>query len=903
MPTRTEAIKNLLGATTHKDLAALYNHNMECQVNVAQDGGERIDGEYRGKKWQGFSDGITTWKPFRIPYNANSEPNYEDKDIRFDLEAHAEAIGMTGWDWKKRVSKWVAYDFDAIVGHSESHQKKLTQAELDEVLENAKAIPWVTLRKSTSGSGLHIYVFLDDVETSNHNEHAALARVILGTLSGLTGFDFCSKVDICGGNMWVWHRKMKGTDGLALIKQGDTLIDVPPNWRDHVKVVKGTRKRSVPRHIEEAGVMDPFMALVTRKIQINLDDEHKRQLNWMKEQGDDCVWWWDADNHMLVTHTVHLKQMHEDLQLGGVFETLSRRSSPQNCFCFPMRDGSWVVRRYSVGVNEHPSWEQDGNGWTRCYFNRTPTLQIACRTYHGIEDTNGEYQFKRAEEAVNACLLMGMNVEIDLPYLGRKAWIKQHKDGRIIFSFERSGDEVLGAESKVRDWLVKKDRFQKIFSVYIPPMAELETSSHEDIVRHVISENDEDAGWLLCTDGKWHMEPVQNIKFALGSYGIKGQEMTEVLGSAVINCWQFVNRPFQPEYPGDRKWNRNAAQLRYIPSDPTGDLRYPTWSKILNHCGEGLDDAVKANAWCQSNNIHTGGEYLKCWAASLFQKPESHLPYLFFYSIEENTGKSSFHEALSMLLTKGYQKAENALMNPQGFNGELQGAVLCVTEETDISKGTAHNRIKDYVTGREICIHPKGKTPFHQINTTHWVQCANNHEYCPVFPGDTRITMARVPPIDPMDMIPAAVLRDRLEKEACDFLADILNMELPKSNDRLNIPVVESADKLFVQSVNMNELEMFMAEKTEYCTGNAILFAEFYEKFVEWLDATTRGEWSKIRVGKSLPPKTPKGRMRGTAQFNVGNIKWRTDTTAPANNDYLYVLDKANYLAKQKIAR
>ncbi len=901
MPTRTEAIKALLGATTHHDLAALYSHDMECQVNVAKDAGERIDGEYRGKKWQGFTDGLTTWKPFRIPYNANSEPNYEDKTVRFDLEIHAEAIGMTGWDWKNRVSKWVAYDFDAIVGHAESHQKKLTKAQLDEVLDAAKEIPWVTLRKSTSGSGLHIYVFLNDVPTSNHNEHAALARAILGMLSGITGFDFCTKVDICGGNMWVWHRKMKGTKGLELIKMGDMLYDVPLNWRDHVKVIKGTRKRSIPRGIEEAGIVDDFTALVTRMVEVKLNDEHRRHIDWLKEQGDDCVWWWDADNHMLVTHTVHLQKMHEDLQLKGVFETISRRSSPQNCFCHPLRDGSWVIRRYSVGVNEHPSWEQDGNGWTRCYYNRVPTLQIACRTYHGIEDTNGEYQFNRAEEAVNACLLMNINVEIDGMYQGRTAYVKQHKDGRVIFSFKREGDEVLSSESKIRDWLVKPKRFQRIYSMYSAPVTEAESSNHDDIIRHIVSPTLENAGWVLYVDGNWHQESKEHVKLALKSFGLAASDAERAMGTAITQAWKLVNEPFQPEYPGDRKWNRDAAQLRYTPSDPTGRLSYPTWSKILNHCGRGLDTAVGMNPWCKSNNIITGGEYLKCWVASLFQFPERHLPYLFFYSEAENTGKSSFHEAIGGLLTKGYQKAENALDNPQGFNGELRGAVLCVTEEKDISKGIAHNRIKDYVTGREMCIHPKGGTPFHQVNTTHWVQCANDHSYCPIFPGDTRITMCCVPEIDPMEMIPATMLHDLLEREAPDFLADILNMELPKSNDRLNVPVVETADKMFVQSVNMNEIELFMSEKAEYCSGGAIPFAEFYEQLLGWLDASARAEWSKIRVGKSFSPRTPKGRMRGTAQFNIGNICWRTDTTTPRDNDFYYVLDSNNYLEKRKL--
>jgi hypothetical protein len=57
-------------------------------------------------------------------------------------------------------------------------------------------------------------------------------------MSSITGFDFQSKVDVCGGNMWVWHRKMVGTDGLSLIKEGTELCDIPINWQYHLRVVK-----------------------------------------------------------------------------------------------------------------------------------------------------------------------------------------------------------------------------------------------------------------------------------------------------------------------------------------------------------------------------------------------------------------------------------------------------------------------------------------------------------------------------------------------------------------------------------------------------------------------------------------------------------------------------------------
>ncbi len=57
-PTKTEAIKAFLMASTHRDLAERYHFGMEVQVNVAQDDGERIEGDFRGRQWHGFTDGV-----------------------------------------------------------------------------------------------------------------------------------------------------------------------------------------------------------------------------------------------------------------------------------------------------------------------------------------------------------------------------------------------------------------------------------------------------------------------------------------------------------------------------------------------------------------------------------------------------------------------------------------------------------------------------------------------------------------------------------------------------------------------------------------------------------------------------------------------------------------------------
>src|SRR5581483_9732633 len=170
-------------------------------------------------------------------------------------------------------------------------------------------IPWVTIRKSTGGKGLHLYVFINpnDPENliSNHNEHAAVARAILGKMSALVGYDFQSKIDTCGGNGWVFHRKMKNTnsEGLKLIKQGVSLDKLPPNWKDHLHVIKGTRKRTLPLfneddfnkliNVDKTEQETLFEEITTQRNFVKLDDVHRKLIKWMEENQK--VFWYDQD--------------------------------------------------------------------------------------------------------------------------------------------------------------------------------------------------------------------------------------------------------------------------------------------------------------------------------------------------------------------------------------------------------------------------------------------------------------------------------------------------------------------------------------------------------------------------------------------------------------------------------
>jgi hypothetical protein len=488
-----------------------------------------------------------------------------------------------------------------------------------------------------------------------------------------------------------------------------------------------------------------------------------------------------------------------------------------------------------------------------------------------MEDPSGGFVFTEVETARSAGQLLGVSIDAAAWANNRQLTLKKHKDGRLIAEIDHQNNDQ---PKDMAGWLLKKNKWMKIFSGKVTQINETENENFDDLVRHLVTGTAEDFGWMVKSEGTWRSEPLSHIRVVLGAMGMNNKEVTNILGTSVLKPWKIVNKPFEPEYPGNREWNRNSAQFAYSP-EKGDNHNYDTWRKILKHCGEGLDDCVKEDSFCKANGILTGEEYLMCWIASVFQEPRQPLPYLFFHG-PQDSGKSIFHESIKLLLTKGYKRADAALISGSGFNGELEGSIVCVIEETDLRiNKSAYNRIKDWVTSSDLMIHPKGKTPYHVPNTSHWVQCANDHNACPIFKGDTRITVCYVPSLDPLELIPKKQLLPMLEKEAPAFLAALLDIELPISNSRLNIPVVTSSEKAVAEQLNRDSLQVFIDEKCENVLGHQIKFSEFFDRFQESLDPNEIGNWGKIRVGKNLPPHFPKGRMRSTGQFYIGNIAWR----------------------------
>jgi hypothetical protein len=574
--------------------------------------------------------------------------------------------------------------------------------------------------------------------------------------------------------------------------------------------------------------------------------------------------------------------------------TLSNWVVTGNCFCAPLRRGAWSVRRFTPGVQEANTWTTDSSGWTQCYFNQSPDLRTVARAFGGVEDTDGAYVFREAEVANQATSLLGATLELPNWLMsGRETKLKQHKDGRIIVEIKHEASDI--ATPIMSQWLIKKGAWLRIYNIKNSDVGEPETGNYDDLVRHLVTESGEDAGWVIKNEGNWISEPYVHVKIFLQGLGIVQKETTQILGSCINKCWRLVNRPFQDEYIGDRQWNRTAAQLRFTPSDPTGRLYYPTWLLILNHVGQSLDPIIKQNPWAKMNHVLTGADYLKCWLSSMFKEPTEPLPYLFLYG-PQASGKSIFHEAIELLVTGGVVRADAALINQSGFNAEIENGVLCVVEETDMQKNkVAYNRIKDFVTSRKVSIHRKGQTPYSITNTSHWLQCSNDMNACPVFPGDSRITMLYVPELK--NHIPKKELIPRLEKEAPDFLSVLLNLELPYSHDRLNIPVIETEDKKSAQAANRSLLEEWLDDCCHYSPGCWIKYADLYAAFKEWADPNYHFEWSMVRFGKELPKhKFPKGRNPKDAQWYIGNISFE----AEPDTGKIYKLDGDKLVLTEK---
>ena len=833
MVTRTQAIRNFLNICgSPSDLVSLYNEDMECQVAVKKLNNKAIKNqEYKGRKFSAYVDieDGTVYKAFRIPWDSMKESvNYTDSEMTFDLGKYADGVGLTGWDWKNKRSRWVGFDFDSLM----NHKKGLSPEELEKIKKSVWDLDYVTIRSSTTGSGFHIYVFVDsDLEVKTHTEHQCLARAILNKMTLDCGYELQSKVDQLGAILWIWASKMDPDKGFKLIKQGNPLTEIPLNWKDHISVVTKRINKIRPNLIKDEE-LDDFNELAKKRMAYELDDKHRKIIEELGKLEYETSW--NSDYGMLITHTIALKEVHKKLTLVGPFETASTGSSAKNCYAFPISNGGWSVRRHGRGVVECNTWLQDSGGWTHCYFNTPPDFETACKTNKGIEDTDQSYVFKGLESAKEAAKQLGIDLDLKDTFQHRQIKLKMHsKTNKLVVEMNAEN-----GDPNIDGWIKKRNIHQFVSNVSIQSKIEKNIESNEDEIRHCVNEENCSAGWYIRGfDGAWIETPRINVLSVLSSMGYTHKEREMAIGRITTNYWILTNEPFQEEYPGNRRWNKDPVQLRYKCKSDEETLSYPHWNMILDHLGQSLDDSVAGNKWCRENDITNGASYLKCWIASMIQFPKEPLPYLFFYG-KENSGKTTLHEAIELLITKqGVKRVSTALQSTSDFNKEVLGVVLGVIEEVNMSSkrsGPVIQKIKDWVTSKNISIHPKGETPYMTRNTLHFIQCSNDMDAAPVFPGDTRMVVIHVGPLK--SEIPQSQFFPMLEKEAQDFTTELVNLEIPPAMSRFRIPVIETEEKKTLADSNKSDVDRFIDNEVFDCDGEVVSCQDLWDAFCEFTD-------------------------------------------------------------------
>jgi hypothetical protein len=773
-----------------------YTVDLETQVMCDTDG---QPGENPGSYTRTIKGREEVWSNKRWPYQAGTDPNYSDPPISFSPAAHVERVGTTWWDYVNERSVAVGIDIDSTDGHAETTTTN-EQSDIERIIGRLEALDYVTIVRSTGGKGIHVYVFFDPNNlpaSRNHHEHTLVARKTLELISQDIDFPLKDHVDCVGSVFWIWASKSPADhNGFELVKEGTYLdsgriagIELPqPSVRAH-----GNTDFEV----------------------VDLDEDHKRIIEAIAAQP--YYFQVRPDMNLFHAHTCAIRDaIAAGLDVRGTFETNSNGDDPNtaNCFLAPQTNG--VFRVYRFGQSQHePNWTF-ANGKNFCFLNDDESLQEIVSGF-AEKYKSGEYLLTPGGVA-ELCEALGEPLDRAAPDDVRASI----ENGQVVLRSKKGGDgwEKEGKEHKI---IVVPKRKTGSFRDRILARA-------DDKIRYAAIDH-EPLGWFHRLDnGEWMMH--RSFTDISSSLDVTFKEFSKQAKDIIVsNPWQIVKVPFKDQYLSGRRWNRNAPQLAVTPADSGGD--HPYFDMILEHVGMDLNEAVQNSNWCRKGNILSGADYLRCWLASLIHDTDQPLPYMFLAG-PQNSGKSIFHECCRYLFNGGITSANNSLTS--GFNGELEGCFLVYVEERDLAdkRHNAYEKIKEWVTGRELNVRRLYQQQFTAPNYLHFVQMANNTTHLPLEDGDTRIVAIDVPALE--NPIPKQIMEKHLEAEASRFLRTLLNTIVPPPEDRLRIPALKTRTKELMERRSMSPVMAFAKETVYDTAGHKIQFEKFYDAFTKYCD-------------------------------------------------------------------
>ena len=409
----------------------------------------------------------------------------------------------------------------------------------------------------------------------------------------------------------------------------------------------------------------------------------------------------------------------------------------------------------------------------------------------------------------------------------------------------------LGAWLALRDTLANKGAVDKLVSKEVRAQARVILNPQAKV--RFVYQGGHELGWLkVFQPDKWVETKASTVSTWLSG---RGMDAAKEMSLAIDQAFKIANIPFSPEYPEHGVWNRLGAQLAFEPAEG----EHPMWNRILEGLGEGINVDVLADEWCRRSGIVTGAQYLLTWIAAMFQRPAEKLAYLFLFSESESTGKSTLHESLATLMTRGWVLAKRSLTTD--FNGELDGQVLAVVDDFALpaKKGQVHNTVKELITGDFFSCRALFMQAVNVRSYLHWIHTANTRSACPVFDGDTRITVIEVLGAD--EKVTREVLRARVKAEGPAFLHTVMHLKLPAAGERLLVPALDGSWKQAIAQENMDEFERWLSDTPGWVWKTD---EEIQEGFLDTLHHERAVFWPPHKLRQSLPAKSAGDRALAT---------------------------------------
>jgi hypothetical protein len=665
-------------------------------------------------------------------------------------------------------------DVDTIFGHGAG----ITEEERDRIKSAVEPIPYVELRASTGGSGLHIYVWVaapvptfvpNDPQQSRRN-HAALGRHVLGLIARDAQLDFplAEKVDCVGRNTWFAARRALDRGGFRCLKPHVVKLSAQDvqGWEQHLEVFR-TRKRV------STGLGDD----ATRLRRIPEDGTHKAILAEVPHS-------YVPDEGCYHVHTCDLRSVHEKLNLKGGFETVSPgRDSKPNAFMFPADDGSFVVLRFG-DAQEHPLWAKSKGGNQYFRFNAPLEMRAVARAV-GAGFADSAFTCN-PEQALNAAKYLGIVLpEID----SRPITFRLKKTDLTLTVQHGKGDKVLPG------WNLGYRCLKVSYEIEKPSGV---ATNHDDKYRAIVRDG-KAAGFQYKVQGKWIDSDASQLDAVLAKDGYGKDERLAVRGALQQEPFTTVQIPFQPEYlPGRRL---NTGQRLIEASQEPGE--HPTYDLVVSHVGRNLDKPVAMNSWCQQHGIRTGAEFLLCWLAYMIRDPGRQLPILVFYSSQSGHGKTKFHESIGLLFEPEgdfpYGLARDiVLCLKEKFNSALKGCVLGVIDDESID-AHVYEKLKRLIGSQALTLRGMFREGVASQNYLHIVFCMNTLSSYPMDKQDGRTVVLHVG-MPAKQLSWERELRPKLLKESPAFLRTLLDLSVPDSDLRFVLPIISTTYRNLLSS-------------------------------------------------------------------------------------------------------